>query len=56
MRAACQSVDGVTDVDVEFDEKRVIVSFDPAKAKPEQLLRAIEDAGYTPKLAEAPAS
>lgn len=53
MRAACESVEGVGEVDVRFDEKRVIVTYDAAKAKPEAFLRAIEDAGYTPKLLPA---
>ena len=54
MRAACESVDGAKSVNVQFEQKRVTVTFDPIKAKPEAFLRAIEDAGYTPKLADAP--
>ena len=50
MRAACESVDGVEKVDVRFDDKRVSVTYDPSKTKPEAFLRAIEDAGYSPKL------
>ena len=56
MRAACESVEGTKSVNVEFDAKRVTVTFDPRKAKPEAFLRAIEDAGYTPKLANVPAT
>jgi periplasmic mercuric ion binding protein len=56
VRAACESVDGQKSVNVEFEEKRVTVTYDPSKATPEAFLRAIEDAGYTPKLANAPAS
>lgn len=50
MRAACESVDGVQKVDVQFEEKRVLVTFDSAKTSPDAFLRAIEDAGYTPKV------
>jgi copper chaperone CopZ len=50
VRAACESVEGVEKVDVHFEEKRVSVTFDPAKANPDAFLRAIEDAGYSPKL------
>lgn len=53
MRAACQSVDGVESVDVDFEGKRVTVKYDPAKAIPDAFLRAIEDAGYTPSLGES---
>ena len=54
MRAACESVEGTKSVNVEFDAKRVTITFDPSKAKPEAFLRAIEDAGYTPKVVAAP--
>lgn len=56
MRAACESVDGVKDVNVEFDRKEVTVTYDPKKALPDAFVRAIEDAGYSPKIVEGPPS
>jgi copper chaperone CopZ len=56
VRAACRSVTGVQSVDVRYEEKRVTVTFDPARATPEAFLKAIENAGYEPSLVDAPPS
>jgi len=56
VRAACESVDGVKNVDVEFDKKEVTVTYDPKKALPDAFVRAIEDAGYSPKIVGSPSS
>ena len=43
-------------VEVDFDEKLVTVTYDSNRTKPEVLLRAVEDAGYSPKLESKPPS
>lgn len=40
------SIDGVSLVEVNLDSGKVQVSYDPARARPEQFKTAIRDAGY----------
>ena len=56
MRAACEKVEGVKGVEVDFDEKLVTVTYDTSRAKPETFLRAVKDAGYTPSISNEPPS
>ena len=51
VRKALEKVPGVTKAKVDFDTKTATVTFDPAKAKVEDLTRATTDAGYPSKLA-----
>lgn len=37
---------GVETVDVSLEKAQAVVGFDPARASPEALARAVEDAGY----------
>ena len=41
-----QAVDGVSEVDVSLEKAQADVSFDPARAKREDLCAAVEDAGF----------
>ncbi len=45
-------VQGVSDAQVSYANERATVTFDPALVKPDQLLSAVEGAGYTPTVAE----
>jgi copper chaperone len=40
------AIDGVSQVDVVLDTGKVSVTFDPARAKPDQFKTAVKDAGY----------
>lgn len=42
---AIQTLDGVTSVEANIDEKNVAVDYDDAKLTPEQIKEAVEDAG-----------
>lgn len=46
VRKALEKVPGVAKVKVDFDTKTATVTFDPAKAKIEDLTRATTEAGY----------
>lgn len=41
-----QKVPGVTSVKVSLEQNNANISYDPSKAKPAQLVSAIEDAGF----------
>lgn len=60
VRDALLAVDGVEEVVASSAFKRVLVSFDPKRAKPEQMEQALTAAGYAPreepKLPELPTS
>ena len=43
---AVKGLDGVSDVTISLDEKKVTVQFDEKKATVEQISEAIEDQGY----------
>ncbi len=51
VRKALEKVPGVTKVKVDFDTRTAKVTFDPAKAKVDDLTRATTEAGYPSKLA-----
>lgn len=46
VKKALSRVDGVGKVDVAFERREVVVSFDDAKTSVQKLTRATEDAGY----------
>ena len=46
VRKALEKVPGVETAKVDFKTKLAVVSFDPAKTKPEALTKATADAGY----------
>lgn len=50
VRKALEKVPGVAKVKVDFDTKTATVTFDPAKAKIEDLTWATTEAGYPSKL------
>jgi copper chaperone len=45
---ALQKIDGVKSVDTNLDDARTTVVYDPAKVKPERIVKAIAAAGYEP--------
>lgn len=51
VRKALEKVPGVSKAKVNLDSKTATVTFDPAKAKVEDLTRATTEAGYPSKLA-----
>jgi mercuric ion binding protein len=51
VRKALEKVPGVAKVKVDFDTRTATVTFDPAKAKVEDLTWATTEAGYPSKLA-----
>lgn len=46
VRKALEKVPGVESAKVDFKTKLAVVAFDPAKTKPEYLVKATTDAGY----------
>ncbi len=46
VRKGLAAVPGVSDVVVTLDPPRAVVTYDPAKAGPEQLMAAVREAGY----------
>ena len=45
---ALRALDGVSDVDVDVDGKRVTVEYDDARAAPAAIDAALEEEGYPP--------
>jgi len=46
VKHAISKVDGVAKVDVKFDQREAVVTFDDAKASVQKLTQATENAGY----------
>lgn len=46
VKKALSKVEGVSQVDVTFETREVVVTFDDAKANVQKLTKATEDAGY----------
>jgi len=46
--AAIQGVEGVKEAKVLLDEKRAIVTYDPARVQPAAIAAAVREAGYRP--------
>ena len=46
VKGSLQKVEGVTNVDVSFEQKTAVVTFDDAKARVEDLITATTNAGY----------
>ncbi|GCB05263.1 mercury resistance system periplasmic binding protein MerP [Ralstonia sp. SET104] len=50
VKKALSKVEGVSQVDVSFERREAVVTFDDAKANVQKLARATEDAGYPSSL------
>ncbi|TAM00964.1 MAG: mercury resistance system periplasmic binding protein MerP [Paraburkholderia sp.] len=50
VKAALSKVDGVSEVDVAFEKREAVVTFDDAKTSVQKLTKATEDAGYPSSL------
>lgn len=50
---ALRSLDGVTKVDVNLKEGKVVVTHDPAKSSAVALITALDEAGYGSRLSAA---
>lgn len=48
---ALKAVEGVEQAKVHFNTGRIEIEHDPQKAKPEELVRAVQSAGYEAKVA-----
>ena len=46
VKTAISKVDGVSKVDVSYDKRQAVVTFDDAKASVQKLTQATENAGY----------
>ena len=46
VKKALSKVEGVSQVDVTFEKREAVVTFDDAKADTQKLTKATEDAGY----------
>lgn len=46
VKKALSKVEGVSQVDVTFEKREAVVTFDDAKASVQKLTKATEDAGY----------
>jgi mercuric ion binding protein len=46
VKKALSKVEGVSQVDVSFEKREAVVTFDDAKSSVQKLTRATEDAGY----------
>lgn len=54
VRHTLKRLDGVREVRVSVEEKRVIVEYESGKVTPEQMIAAVNDLGYTASLAPKP--
>jgi copper chaperone CopZ len=52
VRTALRRLDGVRQAEVNFDEKRARVVYNPRRVTPERMVRAIEDLGYHARVEE----
>lgn len=52
VRKALEKVPGVDSAKVDFQTKRAVVAFDPAKTSPELLIRATAAVGYPSAISE----
>jgi copper chaperone CopZ len=46
VKAALESIDGVTGAEVSLEKKQAVVRYDPSRASREDFRRAVEAAGY----------
>jgi mercuric ion binding protein len=56
VRKSLEKVPGVSSVEVRYEKKQVVVTFDDAKTSTAALLKATKYAGYLPKWTRAPNS
>ncbi len=54
LTSALKDVEGVSAADVDFNQRKAVVEFDPAKTDEQRLLRAVKEAGYSASPFEAP--
>jgi periplasmic mercuric ion binding protein len=54
VKKALERVPGVSKVEVQFDKKQALVTFDDAKTNTDALVKATTDAGYPSKVEESP--
>jgi len=47
-----EKIDGVTSVDASYDDGSAVVTYDPEQVTPKQIIAAINELGYSAKLAE----
>ncbi len=47
VRHVVKKLDGVAEVEASYKEERVVVTYQPEKVKPEQIIQAIESLGYS---------
>lgn len=52
IKKALTRIDGVTEVEVSFDKKEAVVSFDDTKTNVSALIEATTNAGYPSRLAQ----
>ncbi|MBS0418045.1 MAG: mercury resistance system periplasmic binding protein MerP [Proteobacteria bacterium] len=50
VKTALSKVEGVSQVNVSFEKREAVVTFDNAKANPQKLTQATRDAGYPSSL------
>ncbi|MFN2431684.1 MAG: heavy-metal-associated domain-containing protein [Gemmatimonadota bacterium] len=50
-RAALRKLDGVEKVEVSYEKHSAVVTYNPAKVTVARILKAVRDAGFTPKVA-----
>lgn len=53
---ALKSAPGVTKVDVQLKPGKAVIEHDPSKIKPEELVRVVNETGYTARLGEPAAA
>jgi copper chaperone CopZ len=49
-RAALRKLDGVTDAGASYEDSRAWATYDPSRIRPERMMAAIWELGYTPTL------
>lgn len=49
-RAALRKLDGVEKAEVSYEKHSAVVTYDPAKVTVARILKAVRDAGFTPKV------
>ena len=50
MRAALEGLKGVKKANVSFNEKRAVVTYDPNQVSPDEMIRAVDRAGFQARL------
>jgi mercuric transport protein len=53
VKAALKKLDGVKDAKVSYREKKAVVTYDPDRVTPEDLVSAVDKTGFTASLPES---